>query len=131
MSGGARERLSEQLSRWRNLEECLLHEFRWSPDLYSADIVFNNVRDDNGRVRERVLEEPVRIGFRLVGIDEVRFVGALTEGMKRFPERINWGLAEVATVGVLSRGDLLGLSVRWESDRLLEVICVSIDLLDL
>lgn len=37
------ERLSEQLGRWRNLQECPLHDFRWRQGLYRAEISFNYI----------------------------------------------------------------------------------------
>lgn len=122
--------LSEGLRRWKNLEECLIHEFCWADGLYSADLAFNVVWGPDGRIRRRVLEEPRLVTFRLTGIERLGFEGALTEGMKRSPERINWGLAEVAGVGVAEVAGLLVLRVSWESERHLEAACVSIDLIE-
>jgi len=130
MTGVELERLASLLRRWRNLEECLLHEVRMSPDFYRAEILFNCVWDDNGRARERVLEEPVLVSVRLVGIEELRLVGELTAGMKRSPELIDWGLAEIAGVRVSRSGEILGLSVEWESQRRLEARCMTIELIE-
>lgn len=130
MSDTNTESVSEWLHRWRNLEECLVHEVQISPDLYQVVITFNYVWDASGAVRERVLEEPVLLTLRLIGLEQIRFVGALTEGMKQHPDRINWGLTEVAGVRVHQHDGLVELTVEWESDRRLDVQCMTIETAD-
>lgn len=130
MSDASAESLSEWLRRWRNLEECLLHEIQISPDLYQVVLKFNNVWGDDGAVRESVLEEPDLLTLRLTGVEEFRFVGALTEGMKQHPERIDWGLTEVAAVRAHSRHGEIELFVEWESERRLKVRCLAFELVD-
>lgn len=130
MSGTNTDRIADSLRRWRNLEECLLHEIRVSPDLYRIELKFNHIWKGEDRVRERVLEEPVFVTLRLVGIEELQFIGALTEGMKGSPELLDWGLTEVAGVRVRDRNGLIALTVDWESERRLEVRCVTIELVE-
>lgn len=119
------EELASQLGEWRNFEECLFHEIRWTNWLYSADLVFNYVWDRSGRIRSDVLEEPVLVALHVVGIESLRFVGALTEGMKRESERINWGLSEVAWVKATEQDTMVAISVDWGGQRRLEIVCVS------
>lgn len=126
MSSASAETTSEWLRRWRNLEECLLHEIRISPDLYEVVLKFNYVWGTDGLVRDRVLEEPVLLTLRLIGVEELGFVGALTDGMKQHPERIDWGLTEVAAVRARPRDGQTELSVEWESERRLVVRCLTI-----
>jgi hypothetical protein len=105
-----------------------LHEVRVWNFLYNVDLVFNYVWSSGNDVRPDVLTSPFFVTLRLVGVEDLRYVGALTEGMRQHPERINWGLSEVANVEVVDRGELVGLSVIWESDRALEVTFVSFEL---
>lgn len=116
------------IRRWRGFESCLLHEVRVWNFLYNVDLVFNYVWSSGNDVRPDVLTSPFFVTLRLVGVEDLRYVGALTEGMRQHPERINWGLSEVANVEVVDRGELVGLSVIWESDRALEVTFVSFEL---
>lgn len=66
----------------------------------------------------------------LIGIVEARFVGDLSDEMKQHPELISWGMSEVAAVRAFERDDLIGISVNWESARVLEVTCVSIEFVE-
>lgn len=125
---GSPSEIAAALARWRNLEECLLHEVRGVRGFYSAELDFNYVWDSNGSVRQRILDEPVIVRVRLIGIEDFHLVGALTDGMRRSPDAIDWGLSEVAGVQVSAHGPLLRLRVDWESKRSLTVTCTSIQI---
>lgn len=131
MTVAGQPEVAVRLREWRNFEECLLHEVRWTNGLYAADVVFNYVWDSSGRVRENVLEELVLVTLRVVGVERLLFVGSLTDGMKREPQSIDWGLSEVAGVRAnQEKDDLLVISVDWEGERRLEIVCVAAELLE-
>lgn len=123
--------LAKGLRRWQNLEECLIHELCRSNGLYSADLVFNVIWGPDGRVRQRVLEEPRLLTLRLTGIEHFTFVGALTEGMTAIS-----GADQLGSVrGRWSEGCPGGMDCscsrsRGTRNRHLEATCVSIELIE-
>lgn len=84
-----------------NLWESLMDELSLTNFGYSARVVFTLVIDRHGRV----LEQPTQVKFDLEGVQELSLHGALTQRMLEHPERINWGLNEVARVRVAPSGD--------------------------
>jgi hypothetical protein len=120
------ESLAATLLRWGHFEECLLHDVRPVMFGYGLDVVFNLVRVGD-RVRENVLDSPMLLTLRLLGVDSVNFVGGLTLSMKAAPEQINWGLSEVSRVEQTRTSSDLGISVRWEGARRLDIVFVSFE----
>ena len=55
------------------------------------------------------------------GVSVLRLTGGLSESMVQHPERINWGLSEVAKVSAYSAGPNIGLSIAWETKREIRV----------
>jgi hypothetical protein len=99
----------------------LLHDLRLVNFGFSLDLVFNDIWTPDGRVRPDVLERPVLLTFRLLGVESLRLTGGLTAAMIEHPNEINWGLSEVSRVLATSVGSRLRLSVRWEGERLIDV----------
>ena len=124
----ALKELSSRLVEWRHFEECLIHDFRWTNWTYSVEVTFDYVWDPAGRVRRDVDSEPLLVALRLKGVESLRFVGALTDGMKREPERINWGLSEVAGVSATERAGFLVIRIDWEGERHFEICCLTAEL---
>lgn len=124
------EELTAALHRWRNFEECLLHEVRSNHWFYSVDLVFNYVWDSDGAIRKDFTRHPLLVTLRLSGLEEFHLIGALTSGMKQSPERIDWGLSEVALVTADRQDEFLRLCVAWESERLLKAKCLSFQIFE-
>ena len=119
---------ADLLSRWRNFQECLLLMFRSADNTYSVELEFDYVWDADGRIRKDLDETQSVVTLRLIGVDELRFSGALTDGMKESPEQIDWGLSEVAGVTVSSGPAPFKVDVAWERQRSLTVLCQALEL---
>lgn len=113
--------LADQLNDWLNFEDCLVHDVRPIMFGYGLDLTINVVRE-NGRVRSDVFEAPRLVTVRMLGVDRISFDGGLTEAMKQEPEKIDWGLTEIAQIVPLAVPSGYGLSVEWESARRLDVV---------
>ena len=119
--------LAAALARWHDLQECLLVEVRLTEHLYTAELVFDHMWESYGRVRPDLGEGQELVTVRLVGVEELRFVGALNDVQRDRPDEIDWGMSEVALVRAVERDGLLGIEVRWESERRIEAAFVSAD----
>nr|WTB28309.1 immunity 50 family protein [Streptomyces sp. NBC_00830]WTB35772.1 immunity 50 family protein [Streptomyces sp. NBC_00830] len=116
----AGQRLAAVLKTWDAFEECLLHDLRLTRFGFGVDLTFNLVRDENGEVRDDVLERPVLVTLTLSGVEALRLSGGLTDAMREDPESVNWGLGEIALVEQYTPARGVGLRVVWESDRSIE-----------
>lgn len=119
------------LRRYRSFEECLLDDVRWLRFGSQIDLVFNYVWDEGGQVRDRVLEEPRLVTVRCFGVQELMLSNHLTQAMLDEPDRLNWGLSEVAVVRFeprrLDGGDGVQVAVLWEGGRALHVIAAGLE----
>lgn len=113
------DEINDWLPQVNNLWESLMDELSLTHFGYSARVVFTLVIDRNGRV----LEQPVQATFDLEGVQELSLHGALTPRMFEHPERINWGLSEVARVRVTPADDGLLFEALWEGERRVEIQC--------
>ncbi|GAB3700224.1 hypothetical protein [Mariniluteicoccus flavus] len=113
------EEINDWLPQVDNLWESLMDELSLTHFGYSVRVVFTLVIDRNGRV----LEEPFQVTFDLEGVQDLSLHGALTPRMLEHPERINWGLSEVARVRVTPSDDGVCFEVLWEGERRVEVTC--------
>lgn len=113
--------LRDELAQWRSFEECILHDVRFVNFGYGVALTFNYVWGSDGAVRTDVLENPKLVTLELLGVESLEFVGALTSGMKASPNKVGWGLAEVARVIAADRPEGLRLVAEWESERRLAI----------
>jgi hypothetical protein len=113
------EEINDWLPQVDNLWESLMDELCLTQFGYSARVVFTLVIDRNGRV----LDQPLRVTFDLSGVQELSLHGALTPRMLEHPERINWGLSEVARVRATPADDGVLFEALWEGERRVEVHC--------
>jgi hypothetical protein len=116
------EQLIRVLQQRNFFEECLLSDVRPIKFGYGIDLVINDVWDAEGCRRSDIIERPLLTTIRLLGVDFLRFTGALTSAMKEDPEQIDWGLTEIAMVEPFEPETMpLGLSVKWEGRRRLDI----------
>lgn len=113
------DEINDWLPQVDNLWESLMDELSLTHFGYSARVVFTLVIDRNGRV----LEQPLQATFDLEGVQELSLHGALTPRMLEHPDRINWGLSEVARVRVTPADDGILFEALWEGERRVEIRC--------
>lgn len=106
------------------LSEALMTALFLENHGYSLRVVFTQVIDVNGRV----LEQPRAVELTLDAVDMLSLHGGLTAQMIDHPELIDWGLSEVAHVGVTRLGSTVRLEASWEGERRLEVHCHEVSL---
>jgi hypothetical protein len=121
MTHQSEQRLDEVLERCNSFEECLLHDVRLVQYGFSAEVAFNVIWDDRGRIRDGILENPRLVTLELEGVAALRLVGGLSPAMD--PAAIDWGLSEVALVERYEIPDGIGIRVLWEGERCLEIEC--------
>ncbi|WP_328992589.1 hypothetical protein OG394_39970 [Kribbella sp. NBC_01245] len=120
--------LIDALERWKNFEECLIHDIRPVRYGYGVDIAINSVWRD-GKVRPDVLQKPDLVTLSLLGVESLRFTGGLTDDMKRDPAAINWGLTEISHIVDSSSDGSAAITVHWPGDRSLFVQYLNLEVL--
>jgi hypothetical protein len=98
-----------------NLEESLLSALELTHHGYSAELRFAHLR------RGRPVSETSQVTLVMEAISALRLDGGLSEAMVQHPDRINWGLSEVALVSAYSAEPGVGLLVAWEGEREIRV----------
>lgn len=126
------EDIVDQLKRLKNLEECVLLEVVWHNYALDVDLVFDYIWDEKGNIRKD-LDTPKRLVLSFYLVQEFHFQANLNDSMCLEPERINWGINEVALVKLNDTPDFLhrytGLSIPihhievvWEDERRISII---------
>lgn len=116
---------AEWLRRVGNLAEALLSRLELANHGYAVHLVFSPVID---AATGRALDAPRDVRLELDGVQRLLFVGGLNESMLRHPERIDWGLSEVASVSVSRSGGGVHCEVLWEDSRRIEAECHRVSL---
>ena len=113
------EGITHWLEQSGNLFEALMHELYLANFGYSVHVGFQAiVRDSDGHV----LDQSLDVGFDLEGVQKLVLEGGLTRAMLEHPERINWGLSEVARVRVTPSEHGVQFEALWEGgERRVEI----------
>lgn len=98
-----------------NLEESLLSALELTHHGYAAELRFAHLR------RGRPVPETSQVTLIMEAVSALRLDGGLSEAMVQHPDRINWGLSEVAQVSAYSAEPGVGLLVAWEGKREIRV----------
>lgn len=109
--------LERELSRWHHLDECLLIEMALTQFGYGVRLAFNHIWASEGHVRPDLDQREERVIIELSAIQRLVLEGGLSQHMIDHPDRINWGLSEVATVHAEPCEAGLRLLLLWEQDR--------------
>lgn len=115
------------LTRYGWFQECLLKDVRWDQFGTTTHLDFDYIWGEGGPAKGHVLSEPRSITLSLQGVQELIIRNALTDAMLADPERLDWGISEIARVR-LQPASAQGVSgqpqdgpyhlvVEWESER--------------
>ena len=119
----------EEITGWLDgaggLSESLLDELTLTRHGYSVHLALKVIIDRDGQV----LDKPLRVTFDLDGVHLLSLCGGLTPSMVDHPERINWGLSEVALVRVVPHPRGVLFEALWEDTRKVEVICAQVSMI--
>jgi hypothetical protein len=107
--------LNAALEGVHNLEESLLSALELTHHGYSAELRFAHLRGG------RPVPETSLVTVVMEAVWVLRLTGGLSDEMVQHPERINWGLSEVALVSAYSADPGVGLLVAWEDKREIRV----------
>jgi hypothetical protein len=126
------------LEEWRGFQECILEDVRWRDYGTSLDLVFRCIWKDGDQVF-RDDEEPRFVALRLLLVQEFDLHNALNAAQLREPERLNWGVSEVAVVRIHESedvsmdpaGQFLELECLWEGDRRITARFAAIEAVEL
>jgi hypothetical protein len=97
------------------LEESLLNAVEVTHYGYSAELRFAHLR------RGRPVSETRQVTLVMEAVSALRLDGGLSEAMVEHPDRINWGLSEVARVSAYAAEPGVGRLVAWEGEREIRV----------
>ena len=107
--------LRDAIDHQYDFNESLLTAVQFTRHGLACELGFDCVQQhDSGRI--------VRATIELICVHSIEFTGALTDAMVKSPDRVNWGLTEIAAVKVSeSSKGAIRIEVLWESDRRLIV----------
>lgn len=121
------------LERYSGFEECLLTGIRCEGQGVVVHLDFEYVWDASGPDGGRLLEKPRPVTLTLEAVQEFQLQNNLTKAMVAEPDRIDWGLSELARVRVEADpgSPHSRLIVEWEGDlRKIEVLCGTVRAVD-
>ncbi len=135
----SKELIAEYLLENRSFEECLLVDVRWKHFGTVIELVFNYIWHSDGSVLPEYAPIDLRI-LVLRNVQELHLWNALNEHMTLHPDKLNWGLSEVASVRlvedevVLSTYQALSvpfhhLRCNWETNRQIDVVFSTLEVL--
>lgn len=118
---------TEELAQLSNLQECILLDVQFRHFQTVAWLLFNNIWSTARSVRRDISTvAPVSLVF--TGVQRIEFVNALNRWQIEEPERMNWGMNEIALVSLQRIGPAnestkepasapFRVIVLWEGDR--------------
>ena len=126
------------LKQFHNFEECILLEVSWHNYGTTINLVFNYIWDTDRKIRPD-LEQVHRVTVSFGLVQEFHFTGALNASVCKEPERINWGLNEIAMVRLEEQEDYLHsykalpvrfhhLAVLWDTGRRIDIVFSTIEI---
>ena len=125
-----RQVVEDELARYRNFEECLLEEFRWrdAGRVLELELLYIWADADAGAV----LDDARRVVVRLGDAVAVTIESPLTAVMLENPDRLNWGVKEIAQLRVArptelaarpeGLEDMLQLVAAWEGRGRIDIL---------
>ena len=110
----------EAVAKLHGLQECIITKIGWSELGLELAVTLDYVWTDAGEICFTVGEEPRQLMLRFQIVNEFRMFNALTTAMLQEPERINWGISEIAkfVIGPAQESDEFAKAeFVWEWDR--------------
>lgn len=107
--------LSTALEAVDNLEESLLGGLTLTQHGYAVELRFEHLR------LGKPVPDTAVVTVVMEAVHTLQLNGALSQAMIKNPDRINWGLSEVAKVTAYSAAVGVGLRVSWENAREIRV----------
>lgn len=115
------EIIRDLLRRNAQFQEALLTELRLVNYGFSVEIEFMLTLDAHeGLVADLAATQPM-VRLRLDGVSSLELVGGLSAAVLSHPDRVDWGLSEIALAEVTETEQGGSLAVRWEGDRTITV----------
>jgi len=105
------EALNTAVRAFDNLEESLFRSLELVRYGYTVVLQFDHLR------LGRPVQDSALVTVTMEAVSAMRLVGALSTAMVQHPERINWGLSEVALVAAYQVPGGIGIKVQWENER--------------
>ncbi|MFC7360800.1 hypothetical protein [Nocardioides astragali] len=109
------ESLNAALRTVDHLEESLLSGLMLTHHGYSVELRFEHLR------RGKPVPETAQVTIVMEAVETLHLTGGLSQTMLEHPERINWGLSEVAQVTAYPAAAGVGFLVAWEGEREIRV----------
>ncbi|MFI0417419.1 hypothetical protein [Spongiactinospora sp. 9N601] len=130
------------LAHYQNFGECIITDVGWAHYGTSIEVSFDYIWDGT-RIRDDLGTRPHIVVVRAVLVQEMHLGNALNVSMLEHPEKLNWGLSEVAQVVLVEDSDMARpyshpsglqchhLAIRWEAKRRIDMVAFGFELDDL
>ena len=120
------------IEQYHQFAECILVEINWTNYGTTAELVFNYVWTDDGKIGSN-LEQAEIVVLKFKRVQEFHLKNALNDDILAQPERINWGLNEIACVRIEDNADVLKsyrslsipfhhAAILWEDERRIDIV---------
>ncbi|RBQ21869.1 hypothetical protein DP939_04120 [Spongiactinospora rosea] len=129
------------LADHQSFGECVITDVGWAHHGTSIEVPFDYIWNGDGtRIRDDLGSRPHIVVVRAVLVQEMHLANALNPSMLQEPERMNWGLSEVAQVVLVEDSELARpyshprglpchhLAIEWEADRRIDIVAFGFEL---
>ena len=125
------------LERYNKFQECVLTDIVWTNQGTSLEIVFDYIWGEDGKIRSNV-DQQAKVVLRFSLVQEFHMRAGLNQAMLAEPDRINWGINEIALVDIdedeTALAPYCGLSlpfyhaiILWETERRIDIVFSHLD----
>lgn len=119
------ERLRAALAGLMWLQECIIRSVVWSEPEMGLVIQLSYIWTDEGRICFEAGAQPRVLTLDFSLVDRLVMHNAINSAMLAHPERLDWGVSEIARVDVpevTGTGDFALMHFLWEGDRAIDVV---------
>lgn len=130
------------LQQYNQFRECILLDVEWLLEGFRIQCTFDYIWGKPGVVRDN-LDEELRVAVTFEAVRDFRIRNDWSRAMMADPERMDWGVSEIALIEVKDDSDFLRpfesedgrgrhLAVLWEGDlRRIDVVCSQLEIHEL
>lgn len=141
MRANVKVQIGELLGQYRYFSECIILGIEWRDYGTTVDIEFQCMGNADTKAPGGV-QRSNRFLVRFFLVQEFHIWNYLNDSMVERPDRINWGLNEIALARLdydeeLTRSyehlpvSFHHISLLWEGDRRITVVCTAIEIIEL
>jgi hypothetical protein len=119
--------IAAAIAKLHDLQECIIRNIAWDEPAMRLTVTLDYIWTEDGSICFTQGLEPRKITLTFQLTTLLMINNALTAIMIEHPERLNWGISEIARLEIVPGEDLgvahgfVGARFVWEIDRRIEV----------